>query len=127
MSGDHNQYQRDKENISYMYTHFLPKPKTYGCDPNEFTGPCKHFLTGITNKAAAECPYCEIDKWKTNYANAMDVNADLRAKLAERSAEYDAGVTACIARLHEMHRITTGRHNFYGHAALELAKLKEME
>lgn len=51
----------------------------------------------------------------------------LEKKLAERSAEYDAGVTACIARLHEMHRITTGRHNFYGHAALELAKLKEME
>lgn len=57
----------------------------------------------------------------------QDRITELEAKLAERSAEYDAGVTACIARLHEMHRITTGRHNFYGHAALELAKLKEME
>jgi hypothetical protein len=27
--------------------------------------------------------------------------------------------------LYEMHRITTGRHNFYLHAATELAKLKE--
>lgn len=30
----------------------------------------------------------EVNKWKTSYSNAMDVNTDLRAKLAERSAEY---------------------------------------
>jgi hypothetical protein len=80
----------------------------------------------------------------------QDVNADLRAKLAERSAEhlaahitydkgyqagrddtkdaedeFNRGIEACMSRLYEMHRITTGRHNFYQHAALELAKLKE--
>lgn len=146
MSGDHNMRGEDNDEISTS-THFLPKPKTYGCDPNEFTEPCKHFLTGITNKSAAECPYCGIDKWKTNYANAMDVNADLRAKIAERSAEhlaahitydkgyqagrddaedaFNRGIEAAQQRLMQMHRIATERHNLYHHAALELNKLKE--
>jgi hypothetical protein len=119
-------------------------------DHNMRGEPCKHFLTGITNKSAAECPYCEIDKWKTNYANAMDVNADLRAKLAERAAEhlaahitydkgyqagrddtkdaedeFNRGIEAAQQRLMQMHRIATERHNLYHHAALELNKLKE--
>ena len=38
---------------------------------------------------------------------------------------FNQGIEACMSRLYEMHRTTTGRHNFYGHAALELAKLKE--
>jgi len=35
MSGDHNMRGEDHDEISTS-THFLPKPKTYGCDPNEF-------------------------------------------------------------------------------------------
>lgn len=38
--------------------------------------------------------------------------------------QFNAGIEACMSRLHEMHRIASGRHNYYGHAALELAKLK---
>ena len=51
---------------------------------------CQHFLTGIFHNTAAECPYCGIDKWKTNYANAMDVNADLRTEIKRLTAERDA-------------------------------------
>lgn len=40
--------------------------------------------------------------------------------------QFNQGIEACMSRLYEMHRITTGRHNFYVHAALELAKLKEL-
>ena len=138
--------------------------------------PCEHFRTGITNKTADECPYCEIDRWKTKYSNAMDVNADLRGKLVERQAEYLAahitydkgyqsgredaedaekdtrlwvralemeftddgtphvksyhlgwlaGIEASQQRLMQMHRTASERHNLYGHAALELEKLKE--
>ena len=101
--------------------------KKSGCERRDTIVPCRHFRVGITNKTAAECPYCEIDKWKTNYSNAMDVNADLRAKLAARSAEYLAahitydkgyqagrddtkdaeeefnrGIKVCMSRLHEM-------------------------
>ena len=38
---------------------------------------------------------------------------------------FEQGIDACIARLHEMNRNTSGRHNFYGHAAMELANLKD--
>lgn len=36
-----------------------------------------------------------------------------------------AGIEAAQQRLMQMHRIASERHNLYGHAALELAKLKE--
>jgi len=39
--------------------------------------------------------------------------------------EFNRGVEAAQQRLMQMHRIATKRHNFYGHAAIELAKLKE--
>ena len=36
-----------------------------------------------------------------------------------------AGIEAAQQRLMQMHRIASERHNLYGHAALELDKLKE--
>ena len=38
-----------------------------------------------------------------------------------------AGIEACMSRLHEMHHIATDRHNYYQHAAIEMAKLKEQQ
>ena len=51
-----------------------------------------------------------------NRIGTLDATAEL--------SMYDAGIEACMSRLNEMHRIASGRHNYYGYAALELAKLK---
>ena len=59
--------------------------KKSGCERQDNIDPCRHFKLGLTNKSKDECPYCEINKWKTKYSNAMDVNTDLRAKIKEKS------------------------------------------
>ena len=99
----------------------LGKPNT--------VAPCRHFLTGIFNNATGKCPYCEIDLLErqvrdtqvTAIAEATEVDR-LREELA---GKFNEGIDSCIARLYEMDRITSGRHNFYRHAAIELAKLKD--
>ena len=36
--------------------------KKSGCERRDTIIPCKHFRAGITNKTAADCPYCGIDE-----------------------------------------------------------------
>lgn len=90
---------------------------------------CRHFFTGIFNDTTGKCLYCEIEKLErqvrdiqvTAIAEATEVDR-LREELANNS--FNGGIEACIIRLAEMNRICSGRHNYYQHAALELAKLK---
>ena len=62
------------------------------------------------------------------FSTHSPVLQNLRAALEQQAEpvanQFNAGIEACMSRLHEMHRIASGRHNYYGHAALELAKLK---
>ena len=55
----------------------------------------------------------------------MEFTDDGSPHTASYRLGWIAGIEACMIRLHEMNRITSGRHNFYGHAAIELAKLKD--
>lgn len=50
-----------------------------------------------------------------------------RANVEPVVNQFNRGIEACMSRLHEMHRIAAERHNFYLHAALELAKLREQK
>jgi len=36
-----------------------------GCERRDSIVPCKHFRSGLTNKTAAECQYCEIERLKS--------------------------------------------------------------
>ncbi len=80
-----------------------------------------------------QCPACGGFCKKSGCERA---NVDQRFDVAQQSwaddikepipnKTFNQGIEACMSRLYEMHRITTGRHNFYQHAAPELAKLKE--
>lgn len=77
-----------------------------------------HLYDGKGNKTA-ELP--GFDRVTFNHGN---LTIDASAPLVMGNRTFNEGVEACMSRLYEMHRTTSGRHNYYGHAALELAKLK---
>jgi len=98
MSGDHNMRGEDDDEISTS-THFLPKPKTYGCDQNEFSPDWDQMavLVEQSQEQAAKIEHLEAKRLQDR--NAMDAMKlaneqwsvqcrQLEKKLAERSAEH---------------------------------------
>ena len=60
----------------------------------------------------------------TAHGTHMLYTAQAQQQAEPVANQFNAGIEACMSRLIEMHSTASGRHNYYGHAALELAKLK---
>ena len=54
-----------------------------------------------------------------------DCSEPVRMDWEKQAKTFGDGVAACMLRLYEMHNNTDGRHNYYQHAAHDMAKLKE--
>lgn len=49
--------------------------KKSGCERRDSIIPCKHFRSGLTNKTAADCPYCRIDELESQMQGlSNDIN-----------------------------------------------------
>jgi hypothetical protein len=61
MSGDHNMRGEDDDEISTS-THFLPKPKTYGCDQNEFSPDWDQMAVLVTHSQEQAAKIEQLEK-----------------------------------------------------------------
>ena len=93
--------------------------KKSGCERRDTVIPCKHFRKGITNKTAAECPYCEIEMLRAiepmnevAHRFAHPLALELECVLADRNANWDRAMNligeyrSTMNAIHERHSPT---------------------
>jgi len=110
MSGDHNMRGEDDDEISTS-THFLPKPKTYGCDQNEFSPDWDQMAVLVTHSQEQAAKIEQLEKQVrdiqvTAIAEATEVDR-LREALEQPEQEQEP-VAGCACRWnHEDNRVVT--------------------
>ena len=71
--------------------------KKSGCERRDAVVPCKHFLLGMTNLTAADCPYCEIDNLKAYAMHERSLGAEapnMRCQELEQDLQESANALA---------------------------------
>lgn len=71
--------------------------KKSGCERRDAVVPCKHFVLGMTNLTAADCPYCEIDNLKAYAMHERSLGAEapnMRCQELEQDLQESANALA---------------------------------
>jgi RNA polymerase subunit RPABC4/transcription elongation factor Spt4 len=116
MSGDHNMRGEDDDEISTS-THFLPKPKTYGCDQNEFSPDWDQMAVLVTHSQEQAAKIEQLEK----QVRDIQVTAIAEATEVDRLREALEQAEQEPSQWRDMVVVNLVREGINKHKARELA------